>query len=298
MTPCRARALTAGVLAGLCSLAVGAPLLADLFPDKNLETAVRKYVFAKRNNQEPLTEDDVKDLSTIEARGKKIQDLTGLEKCRSLAQLVLSGGEVADVGPLKGLKNLQLLDLSKNKIQDVSPLGELKKLQYLQLEGNQVSDLKPLAKLENLRNLYLTRNKVKDLAPLKDLTKLVSLYLDHNQVEDLKPLAKLKGLSSLDLRHNEVQDLSPLKEHTEYRYLLLDHNRIQDLAVLVAMAKKDAEKKRFAPFWNLHLSGNPLSDAAKSEQIAALKKLGGRITFKPAEKGKDKEKKPAKRGKF
>ena len=30
------------------------------FPDTNLEAAVRRYVFAKRDNEEPLTEEDVR----------------------------------------------------------------------------------------------------------------------------------------------------------------------------------------------------------------------------------------------
>ena len=53
------------------------------------------------------------------------------------------------------------------------------------------------------------------------------------------------------------------------------------LSVLVAMGKKDLEgQKRFAPFWNIHVSGNPLSAKAKQEQFEALKKQGARLTFK------------------
>ena len=42
--------------------------------------------------------------------------------------------------------------------------------------------------------------------------------------------------------------------------------------------KTDAEKEnRFAPFLRLYLAGNPLSDKAKQEQLAELKKAGVRI---------------------
>ena len=52
-------------------------------------------------------------------------------------------------------------------------------------------------------------------------------------------------------------------------------NKIADLAPLVAAAKADAEgKKTFAPFLRLYTAGNPLSDAAKNEQIAALRSRG------------------------
>ena len=47
------------------------------------------------------------------------------------------------------------------------------------------------------------------------------------------------------------------------------------------MAKKDNEgEKRFAPFWRIYLSGNPLSDAAKGAQVDELKKIGARVNLK------------------
>src|SRR6185436_6280316 len=61
----------------------------SIFKDKNLEAGVRKYVFEKRDTTKPLTESDVSSLSTIQADGLGIKDLTGLEKCRSLASLDL-----------------------------------------------------------------------------------------------------------------------------------------------------------------------------------------------------------------
>ena len=104
----------------------------SVFPDKNLEAVVRKYVFEKRNNEEPLTEKDVEKISTIEGKGKGIKDLTGLEKCYSLALLDLENNEVRDLGPMKELTNLQSVNLAKNQIKDIGPLSELVKLQYLQ----------------------------------------------------------------------------------------------------------------------------------------------------------------------
>ena len=59
----------------------------------------------------------------------------------------------------------------------------------------------------------------------------------------------------------------------------LDGNQISDLSVLVEMAKKDAEgEKRFAPFWTVTLSGNPLSGAAKDAQLAELTKYSNAVT--------------------
>ena len=60
----------AWLLGGLLLLVPLSALAEDLFPDKNLEAAVRKYVFSKKQTAEPLVEEDVRDLSTIVAKGQ------------------------------------------------------------------------------------------------------------------------------------------------------------------------------------------------------------------------------------
>ncbi len=132
----------------------------SIFPDKNQEAAVRKEVFEKRNNEQPIVETDVPNISQVVGRGrdgKKVASLAGLEKCRSIAAVELDLNEIADLAPLKDLKNIQLLSLRGNKVKDLPPLAALTNLQYLQLENNEVEDLAPLAGLTNLRSLYLTK---------------------------------------------------------------------------------------------------------------------------------------------
>ena len=46
------------------------------------------------------------------------------------------------------------------------------------------------------------------------------------------------------------------------------------------MAEKDRQQGgRFAPFLNIFLKGNPLSEAAKKEQLPKLKKLVRRVDY-------------------
>ena len=83
---------------------------------------------------------------------------------------------------------------------------------------------------------------------------------------------------TLDLDDNQIADLSPLTKQTELSLLMVERNKIADLAPLVAMSKADAEgQRRFAPYLRLYLSGNPLSEAAKTKQLEALKGYGLRI---------------------
>ena len=248
----------------------------DLFPDKNLEAVVRQQVFEKRNNTMLIVEADVQNIAILHGNGKKITNLAGLEKCRSLREVKLGNNEITDITPLKDLKEIQSLHLQKNKITSVAPLAELTALQYLDLSNNQVADIAPLAKFAALGFLELTNNQVKDIAVLGGLKKLHALYLDSNPVADIKPLAALKGMERLGLRNTGVADLAPLAEMTELSFLFLEGNKITDLGVLLAMAKKDVEgqgPKRFAPYLKIYLKGNPLAEAAQKTQLPELQKL-------------------------
>jgi Leucine-rich repeat (LRR) protein len=128
-----------------------------------------------------------------------------------------------------------------------------------------------------MQALYLTNNKVGNIEPIGKMTKLASLYLGHNQIADLKPLANVKRISTLDLSNNKITDVAPLREMNNLHITQLQNNEIKDLAPIVEMAKKDADgEKRFAPYWELYLGGNPLSDAGK-KQLEELKALGVRV---------------------
>jgi len=244
------------------------------FPDKNLEAAVRAFLHDPTGE---LTEDKLINVnSTLEA--KNIRDLTGLEKCKNLASIRFTNGQIVNLAPLKELTNLQSLDLTGNQITDITPLKGLSKLQYLLLPSNRLTKVDSLSGLNALTVLYLSDNQVADITPLAGLTKLSSLYLDHNQLRDLSPLNKITRLSTLRINDNQIEDISPLAKQTELSMLFLERNKIKDLAPLVSACKADAEgQKRFAPYLRLWLADNPLSDAAKTQQLPALKSFGVRI---------------------
>jgi len=270
-------AIVATVVTGFAFQASAALAADEIFPDENLRNVISK-IMHKKTGKEEIDESKLKDIYFLKAPGKKIANLTGLEKCRNLAQINLADNAIEDVSPLAGLMNVQSLDLSKNKIGDLTPLGKLAKLQYLQLEGNQIEKLDALKELKKLSALYLSKNKVQSVAPLSGLEKLTSLYLDDNQLTDVKGLEKLKWLSSLDLRNNKIEDVTPLASMTELRYTMLQKNKVTDIAPLVAMAKKDAEgDRRFAPYWHLYLKDNPLNDEATKSHIPELKNHGVRV---------------------
>ena len=251
---------------------------ADIFPDKNLETAVRALIFDKKDPSKELTDDDLKKVFVLEAKGKGIRDLKGLEKCTNLHLINFAKNEVSDLTPLKDLKLLQSLDLSHNKITDAEPLAGLVGLQFLELSDNQITKVEPLGKLTKLSALYMANNKVADITPLGELTRLSSLDLAKNEVSNIVPVAKLGGLSTLKLSDNKIEDISPIPKKNQLKMLFLERNKVADLSPLVTAATEDAAgEKRFAPFLRLYVDGNPLSDAAKNQQLTALKAAGVRL---------------------
>ena len=245
-----------------------------IFPDKNLEAVVRQSVYAKRNNDEPITESDVLNVSTVKGRGKGIRDLTGLEKCRSLALLDLAGNQITDISPVTDLPRLQSLDLSDNAISDVSPLATLPALQYIELSDNQVSDLKPLSSLTNLSALYLGYNRIQYIYPILNLPKLASLHLSVNEIESIEGIGSLKWLSSLSLDGNKIFNLYPLEELKNLNFLDLQYNRVSDIGPLISAVKTDYEgEKRFAPFLRFYVRGNRIPRG----QLEKIKEYGVRV---------------------
>ena len=266
------------IAAALIGVACVSPIAAQIFPDANLEAAVRHYVFDKRNNSEPITAEDVASISTITARNKGIKDLTGLEHCKRLMLLELPDNEVSNLSALAGLDLLQSLTLTRNQVEDISPLAGLKRLQYIELSDNKVTNLSPLKDLKAMNSAYLSGNQISDLSAVSGLSKLWTLDVAENNVSEISPVGALTRLSTLILDGNQVSDLKPLASLTSLQRLSLRNNKISDISILVEMADKDiAGDSRFARYWAVSLPGNPLSAKSKNDHVKALKKHSFRI---------------------
>ena len=88
----------------LLLLAIFSPMIQAASPiaDKALEVEIRRII------QEPmgdLTEEKLLKLFILEAPGKGIKDLLGLEKCKNLALIRLSNNQISDLKPIKDLAN-------------------------------------------------------------------------------------------------------------------------------------------------------------------------------------------------
>ena len=246
----------------------GAPGTAVLFPDANLEAAVREALAKPEGD---ITVEDLQGLTELVADDRGIADLTGLEHATNLERLIITGAKglvgsgttVEDLAPLSGLIKLRELDLLWNQISNLAPLSGLTNLRTLHLGENQISDLAPLSGLIKLSQLYLEDNQISDLAPLWGLTNLEVLVLDGNEISDLTSLSGLMNLGFLFLSGNQISDLAPLSGLTTLHWLSLDDNEISDLTSVSGLAKMQF----------LWLSGNQISDLGPLEGLTNLRFL-------------------------
>ncbi len=126
-----------------------------LFLDSNLESVVRSVLELPSGE---ITVEDMESLTELDAYGKYITSLEGLQ----------AG------------KNLVFLDLGWNNISSLDPLAELISLEQLYLDHNQIADITPLKGLTNLRGLRISENFVTSLEPLESMVHLEELLVGNN----------------------------------------------------------------------------------------------------------------------
>jgi len=105
-------------------------------PDVNLESALRA---ALNKPIGVLTDVDLASLTSLNANGRNISNLTGLEYCTNLTMLVLYDNQITDISPLQHLTSLRTLDLDNNQISYLRPLEQNSGLDagdYVSVKGN------------------------------------------------------------------------------------------------------------------------------------------------------------------
>ena len=251
-----------------------------LIADAGLDQAIRDALGIGPGIE--LTEAVLADpaLTSLDAHGRGISSLEGIQFCTSLTQLFLSDNHISDISPLAakvnpgdpepGLIRLQLLHLggffdydAGNLITDIGPLSQLTNLNQLWVAECNVSDLSPLAGLDQLRALQLYDNAIVDISPLAGLTGLTQLNLLDNALVDISALSELTHLERLHLGYNWIDDISALRGMTDLQILDLRENRIEDLSPLAGLTKLEL----------LRLNENCISDVSVLSNLVNLENL-------------------------
>ncbi len=207
-----------------------------VFSDPNLEAAVRELI---ESPVKPLHASELSKITELDASGRGITSLSGIEYLINLTVLNLENNAVQDVSPLAHLKKLRTLNLINNGLTDIQKANFDKlsggPIQQLNLDYNvtdtrsgqqlRLSDIQILAGFTRLNELTLSQNKVSDISPLSTLVNLKKLNLEKNQFRDISALAQLKSLKTLNIGGNDVTDLTPLSGHYQMVHLYLYGNK-------------------------------------------------------------------------
>ena len=180
------------------------------FEDSNLEEVIRDKINKPEGD---ILLDDVLDIEELEAPGKDIESIEGIQHLSNLKTLYLGGYYDSDAGEMK-----------YNKISDISPLSNLTNLEWLGFSENEVSNIIPLENLTNLEELWFGWNEISNIGPLANLTNLEGLSFIFNEVSDISPLVENDGFGTgdvIDMRYNYL-DLTAGSEDMNNIYTLID----------------------------------------------------------------------------
>lgn len=199
-----------------------------VFHDSQLEKAVRDQLNKPAGS---ISEDDMKQLTSLEANYQNIRDLKGLEYAVNLVDLSVEGNQIHDLSPLKGMTNLESLLIGDNNVTSLEPIRELTALSVLKAWENELTNLSGLENLENLWILNLQDNKITSIEQLNGLTILSDLNLNNNLIKDLTPLSHSPSIAFLQLSRNQIEEIEVLKNLSQLQWVDINQNILNTDAV-------------------------------------------------------------------
>jgi hypothetical protein len=127
---------------------------AALIPDEALAAVIRTTL--SMASDQTLTKADLARLRSLNASGKGVSNLAGMEYCTILSYLYLSTNNITDISPLASLTNLKHIYINGNQISDISPLVQNSGLgagTTILLQNNNLDLSENSADLQNIKTL-------------------------------------------------------------------------------------------------------------------------------------------------
>jgi len=176
--------------------------------DANLENVIREMIDKPKGK---IYVNDVEEIRVLDATGKNIKDLLGIENLVNLRRLNLEKNDISNIEPLRQLNNLEELCLDNNDIRDINALENIISIENLSLSSNRIEDISHLKNLKSLKKLKLDSNDIMDIGPLAEINKLEYINLSGNKINNIVILNKLENLNSLYLENNSITSFSGIK---------------------------------------------------------------------------------------
>ena len=232
-------------------------------PDASLRDAFRELLGLSEG--EDFTQQQLRDITTLEAGIIDINDLKGAEQATGLTTLVIPGNGITDITSLRRLTQLTTLNLADNAVTDLTPLSGLTGLTSLNLSGNGLTSIAPLEDLTSLTTLDLSDNALTDISVLANFTQLTTLNLSGNRITDISPLRSLTRLTTLNLNGNPIANFTPIAGLTALTTLELGSTELSSTNIALLA--------NLTALTGLNLSGNTVGDLAGLASLTRLTTL-------------------------
>ena len=167
------------------------------FADSDLEDAVREAL--GKNSEEDIYESDIATMTVLEASGRGISSLSGLE----------------------ALQDVTYIDLTNNQITSLSPLGNIAWANSILLGHNQITSMAPLSGISVSDVLDLSYNRISGFSSLTDFG-AGDLNLSHNNIINIGPLVTGSGNRIGEYLNLEGNDLDCDAHNTYIPMLVAD----------------------------------------------------------------------------
>lgn len=254
------------------------------FVDPNLEQAVRDQLGIPTR---PLTPADLAPMTWLEAWGRGITNLSGIESIGNLDTLILdSNPGLTDLTPLLQLPRLAYLNLNNCGVSDLAFVAALPPLNELHVWGGVFADIAPLLSQTRLLYLNLGNNPgLTNLTVLNSLTRIQGLWIESTGLTNLDFVSHMPYLAELSVWDNAVQDLTLLAAATNLVNLNVGYNHLTNVAVLAgctALESLSANLNQitdlsFVPslphLSHLNVSENPVADLSPLAGLTNLTRL-------------------------
>jgi Leucine-rich repeat (LRR) protein len=102
----------------------------------------------------------LENIEDIELADYEITSLEGMEFCRNVKRLDLSGNNITELSKLWTLTKLEEIFLADNKISNIDALRNLKRLKVIDLSNNLIKDISPLFFPDQPEYINLSGNEV------------------------------------------------------------------------------------------------------------------------------------------
>ncbi|MBM5596076.1 cell wall anchor protein [Listeria seeligeri] len=239
----------------------------DTFPDEAFAKVIALQITGNDDTSQVVTQEQLDSITSLNASGKNITDVTGINQLTNLTSIDLSQNQLTSIAPITNLTSLTSLNVSNNLLsivvittaQNIPNLTSLNisnnptitKLSIADqanltsfsasLGGSQTSALEELT-LSNLpaltqagtsspNSVYFSNySDVLTTVKLNGLPKIQRAYFDRNLIDDVD-VHDMATLTYLDLDSNELTEINKLADLPALTYLDADSNQLTNAGI-------------------------------------------------------------------